>query len=202
MWFGIWILYFHRMLNITYQVLEVDWPWTLSAKIGSHNDLSNLLPASIGDNGKFQNRWCLECSFPVRSTFPEHVTLKIQMIFTEFITTCPFSIHIKIITKILKLWCSTALWRRWHPPPPRKWRVKSVASMFLAATVGMSVAFSNHVPYQWKLFKGVDDVTFRLSLRHLFCPRLKKTMEHNLSTICIYTHLKHFAPTTIIFLYL
>ena len=34
MWFGIWVLYFHRMLNITYQVLEVDWPLTLSAKIG------------------------------------------------------------------------------------------------------------------------------------------------------------------------
>ena len=28
--------------------------------------------------------------------------------------------------------------------------------------------------------KSVDDVTFRLSLRQLFCPRLKKTMEHNL----------------------
>ena len=27
--------------------------------------------------------------------------------------------------------------------------------------------------------KSVDDVTFRLSLRHLFCPRLKKTKEHN-----------------------
>ena len=28
--------------------------------------------------------------------------------------------------------------------------------------------------------KSVDDVTFQLSLRHFFCPRLKKTMEHNL----------------------
>ena len=27
--------------------------------------------------------------------------------------------------------------------------------------------------------KSVDDVTFRLSLHQLFCPRLKKTMEHN-----------------------
>ena len=27
---------FHRMLNITYQVLEIDWPLTLSAKIGGH----------------------------------------------------------------------------------------------------------------------------------------------------------------------
>ena len=36
LWFGIWVLYFHRMLNITYQVFEVDWPLTLSAKIGSH----------------------------------------------------------------------------------------------------------------------------------------------------------------------
>ena len=36
LWFGIWVLYFHRMLNITYQVLEVDWPLTLSAKIGGH----------------------------------------------------------------------------------------------------------------------------------------------------------------------
>ena len=31
--------------------------------------------------------------------------------------------------------------------------------------------------------KSVDDVTFRLSLRHLFCPRLKKTMEHNLGIL-------------------
>ena len=36
MWFSIWVLYFHRMLNITYQVLEIDWPLTLSAKIGGH----------------------------------------------------------------------------------------------------------------------------------------------------------------------
>ena len=36
LWFGIWVFYFHRMLNITYQVLEVDWPLTLSAKIGGH----------------------------------------------------------------------------------------------------------------------------------------------------------------------
>ena len=36
LWFGIWLLYFHRMLNITYQVLEVDWPLTMSAKIGGH----------------------------------------------------------------------------------------------------------------------------------------------------------------------
>ena len=31
--------------------------------------------------------------------------------------------------------------------------------------------------------KSVDDVTFRLSLRQLFLPRLKKTMEHNLCII-------------------
>ena len=36
LWFGIWVLYFHRMLNITYQVLEVDWPLTLSAKIDGY----------------------------------------------------------------------------------------------------------------------------------------------------------------------
>ena len=28
--------------------------------------------------------------------------------------------------------------------------------------------------------KSVDDVTFLSSLRHLFCPRLKNTIEHNL----------------------
>ena len=36
LWFGIWVLYFHRMLNIAYQALEVDWPLTLSAKIDAH----------------------------------------------------------------------------------------------------------------------------------------------------------------------
>ena len=34
--FGIWVLYVYRMLNITYQVLRVDWHLTLSAKIGGH----------------------------------------------------------------------------------------------------------------------------------------------------------------------
>ena len=38
--------------------------------------------------------------------------------------------------------------------------------------------------------KSVDDVTFRLSLRHLFCPRLNKTMEYNprlISFACAYS---------------
>ena len=36
LWFGKWVLYFHRMLHITNQVLEVLWPLTLSAKICGH----------------------------------------------------------------------------------------------------------------------------------------------------------------------
>ena len=36
LWFGIWVLYSHRMLHITNQVLEVLWPLTLSAKICGH----------------------------------------------------------------------------------------------------------------------------------------------------------------------
>ena len=36
LWFGKWVLYFHRMLHITNQVLAVLWHLTLSAKIGGH----------------------------------------------------------------------------------------------------------------------------------------------------------------------
>ena len=38
--------------------------------------------------------------------------VKIQMIFCELLTTCTLSIHIKIIAKLLKLGCRTALRRR------------------------------------------------------------------------------------------
>ena len=43
--------------------------------------------------------------------------------------------------------------------------------LFIDTNIDMYVPFG----------KSVDDVTFRLSLRHLFCPQLKKTMEHNLN---------------------
>ena len=114
--------------------------------------------------------------------------LKIQMIFNELITTCPLSNHIKVITNFVKLGCRTALQRSW---PPLKWRLKFAASLFLAATAGMRVALFQSCSISMKttwnyLFidtnidmyvsfvKSVDDVTFRLSLRHLFCPRLRK----------------------------
>ena len=42
------------------------------------------------------------------STFPENVTLKIKMIFTELIAICPLSIYVKIITKILNVACGVA----------------------------------------------------------------------------------------------
>ena len=88
-------------------------------------DLGNLLLASNGDNGNLQNCWCLECCFPVRSTFLELAMMKIQMVFTELITICPLSIHIKIITKIFQLGCRTALRRRWPPMKMTRqiWRV-------------------------------------------------------------------------------
>ena len=54
MWFGIWVLYFHRMLNITYQALVVDWPLTLSAKIGGH--VTRVSATKLRDNGNLQNR--------------------------------------------------------------------------------------------------------------------------------------------------
>ena len=38
--------------------------------------------------------------------------VKIQMIFCELLTTCTLSIHKKIIAKLLKLGCRTALRRR------------------------------------------------------------------------------------------
>ena len=53
--FGLWVLYFHRMLNSTYWVLEVDWPLTLNVKNRWSRDLGNLLPASNGNNGNLQN---------------------------------------------------------------------------------------------------------------------------------------------------
>ena len=84
--------------------------------------------------------------FSIRSTFPQLAMMKIQMIFTEFyIAICPLSFHKKIITKLLKLGCRSALQRRW---PLWKWPV-FVAYMSLAATSRISEAFSSHVPYQW-----------------------------------------------------
>ena len=76
-------------------------------------DLGSLLLASNGDSGILHNCWCLECCFSVRSTFPQLAMMEIQKIFNELITICPSSIHIKIIIKLLKLRCRTALQRRW-----------------------------------------------------------------------------------------
>ena len=90
----------------------------------------SLLLASNGDSGIPHNCWCLECSFSVWSTLPQLAMMKIQMIFTELIAICPSSVHIKMITKLLKLGCRTALQRRW---PLWKWRV-FVAYLSLAAT--------------------------------------------------------------------
>ena len=55
LWFGKWVLYFHRMLHITNQVLEVLWPLTLSAKNMWSRDLGSLLLASNGDSGILHN---------------------------------------------------------------------------------------------------------------------------------------------------
>ena len=100
------------MLNITYQVLEVDWPLTLSAKIGGHVTwvICYLPPMEIMEFFRIAD--VLECCFSVRSTFLELAMVKIQMIFCELLTTCTVSIHIKIIAKLLKLGCRTALRRR------------------------------------------------------------------------------------------
>ena len=138
----------------------------------------------------------------VRLTFVELATLK----FAEFITTCPLSIHIKLIPNYFNLGIV---------PPCKevdllcKWCVRFAASRSLAATTRMSVAFFQSCSmYQWKLLKiafllihkctNIDIknkppppiltctclecaiwqkcryVTFRLSSRPLFCPRLKK----------------------------
>ena len=101
--------------NVKY---HISGPWgRLAFDIECENkwsrDLGNLLLASNGDNGILKNCWCLECCFSVRSTFLELAMVKIQMIFCELLTTCTLSIHIKIIAKLLKLRCRTALWRRW-----------------------------------------------------------------------------------------
>ena len=153
LWFGIWVLYFHRMWNITYQVLEVDWPFDIEYENGWSRDLDNLPLASNGDNGNLQNCWCLECCFPVRSTFLELATWKIQMIFHELITTCPLSNHIKTITKIFQLGCRTALRRRW--PPMKMTRQICRVPVFGCHCGNESSFFSSHVAYQWKLLKIV-----------------------------------------------
>ena len=84
---------------------HISGPWgrlafDIECKNRWSHDLGNLLLASIGDNGNLQNCWYLECCFPVRSSFPEYIMLKIQMIFK---TTCPLSIHIKLLPKYLNL---------------------------------------------------------------------------------------------------
>ena len=85
------------MLDITYQVLGVDWPLTLSAKIDGHVTWVLWKSSELLMPG-------LECCFHVGSTFPNsYVTLKIQMIFTELITVCPLSIQLKLLPKYLNL---------------------------------------------------------------------------------------------------
>ena len=62
-------------------------------------DLGNLLLASNGDNWIPQNCWCLEGCFSVISTFLELAMMKIQLIFTELLTTCTLSIHKRVKRK-------------------------------------------------------------------------------------------------------
>ena len=100
LWFGVWVLYFHRMLNITYPLGRLAFD--IESKNRCSHDLGNLKQAS-NDNRNLQNCWCIECCFPVRSTFPELAILEIQMFFTELISTCPLSIHIKSITILYRL---------------------------------------------------------------------------------------------------
>ena len=116
------------------------------------------------------------------------------------------------VIKTRRYWCAQTIGRFTFkgviPPskegnPPLKWRVKFVASLFLTATAGLSIAFFQscsisieatlnclsidtnidmYVPFCKTIH--VDDVTFRFSLHHHFWPGLKKTVEHNLGT-CI-----------------
>ena len=110
-WFGKRVLYFHRMLHITNQILDDTLAIDIECEKMWSRDLGSLLLASNGDSGILHICLCLECCFSVRSTFPKLAMVKIQMIFTELITIYPSSIHIKLITKLLKLGCRTALQR-------------------------------------------------------------------------------------------
>ena len=148
LWFGKWVLYFHRMLHITYQVLGVLWPLTLSAKMWSR-DLGSLLLESNGDRRILHNCWCLECCFSVRSTFHQWAMMKIQMIFTELITIRPSSIHKKLLPNYLNL----------SVGPPCKEGDSYENDVFLSrACLWVSLPewvkfFSSHVPHQWNLLK-------------------------------------------------
>ena len=150
LWFGKWVFYFRWMLHITYQVLEVLWPLTLSAKMWSR-DLGSLLLASNGDSGILHNCWCLECCFSVRSTFPQLTMMKIQMIFTELITIRPSSIHKKILPNYLNLTV--------RPPckegdPYENYAFLSRTCLWVPLPEWVKF-FSSHVPHQWNLLKFV-----------------------------------------------
>ena len=178
LWFGKWVLYFHRMLHITYQVLEVLWPLTLSAKMWSR-DLGSLLLASNGDRGILHNCWCLECWFSVRSTFPQLAMMKIQMIFTELITIHPSSIHKKLLPNYLNLsvgppckegdpYENDAFLSRtclWVPLP--EW-VKFFPVMF-----HINETFLN-LPLYWYHYKKCRWRYIPVDLTSPFCTRLKK----------------------------
>ena len=93
------------MLNITYQVLEVHWPLTLSAKICGYVTwvICHLPPMEIMEFLRIADVLSAVFQLELRSTFLELAMVKIQMIFCELLTTCTLSIHIKIIAKLLKL---------------------------------------------------------------------------------------------------
>ena len=65
------------MLNITYQVLEVDWPLTLSAKMGGHVTwvICFLPPMEIMEFLRIAD--VLSAVFSVRSAFLQLAMVKI-----------------------------------------------------------------------------------------------------------------------------
>ena len=105
-----------------------------------------------------------------------------------FVSTCNFFLPNKLFKGVI---------RPSKGDPPLKWRVKFVASLFLTATAGLSVAFfqscSISIKATWNCLsidtnidmyvpfcKTIDDVTFRFSLHHHFLTAVeKKTVEHN-----------------------
>ena len=152
LWFGKWVLYFIECYISYIRSLKYSglWHWVRKYVVTWPGQSATSVQWRLWNSAQLLMSRVL-FFFSVRSTFPHWAMMKIRMIFTELITICPSSIHIKIITKLLKLGCRTALQRRWSL---RKWRV-FVAYLFWLP-----------LPEWVKLFPGMFHIN-ETHLKHL-----------------------------------
>ena len=142
--------------------------------------------------------------FSVRSTFLQLAIVKIQMIFSELLTTFTLSIHIKIIAKLLKLGCRTTL--RWRWPPLKMTRQTCRVPDFgyhcryeCSFYPVMFHITENYLKlsFYWYQYSYLCAILWKCRWRHNpvkftspFLTAVKKTLEHNLRIVKVIQYLR------------